>query len=224
MKPDNKIKVLLTDDHKLIREGIEAMLSNTPDIEVIGSVGSGEDAVNYVREKRPDVVLMDIVMGGMSGIEATRWIKDLDPSIKILLVTMEISKEYVSAGIKSGVDGYLPKDIDKKMLVDAIKQVSRGERYFNEAIMKLVFEEFYTHEKLKSPINKLPNDLTKREFEILGLVASGKTNKELAEMLFISIKTVETHKTHILEKLNLKNTNELIKYAIKHKIISIDSL
>lgn len=224
MKSDVKIKVLLTDDHKLIREGIQAMLSDTHDIKVIGSVGSGEDAVNFVREERPDVVLMDIVMGGMSGIEATRWIKDLDQNIKILLVTMEISKEYVSAGIKSGVDGYLPKDIDKKMLVEAIRQVSRGERYFNDAIMKLVFEDFYTHEKLKGPVIKLPNDLTKREFEILGLVASGKTNKELAEMLFISIKTVETHKTHILEKLNLRNTNELIKYAIKNKIISIDSL
>ena len=137
---------------------------------------------------------------------------------------MEISKEYVSAGIKSGVDGYLPKDIDKGTLLEAVRTVHNGGRFFNDAIMKLVFEDFYSHEKLKNPDKKLPNELTKREYEILGLVASGKTNKELAEALFISIKTVETHKTHILEKLGLKNTTELVKYAIKNNIISIDSL
>lgn len=224
MKAPEKIKVLLCDDHKLIRDGIESMLLNTEDIEVIGSVPSGEEAVNEVRQNRPDLILMDIMMGGMTGIEATRWIKEFDPTVKIILVTMEISKEYVSAGIKSGVDGYLPKDIDKETLLEAIRTVSTGGRFFNDAIMKLVFEDFYSHEKLKSPDKKLPNELTKREFEILRLVASGKTNKELAEELFISIKTVETHKTHILEKLGLKNTTELVKYAIKNNIISIDSL
>ena len=223
MKSPEKIKVLLCDDHKLIRDGIESMLQNTEDIEVIGSVSSGEDAVNEVRLNRPDLILMDIMMGGMTGIEATRWIKGFDTTIKIILVTMEISKDYISAGIKSGVDGYLPKDIDKDTLLDAVRTVFKGGRFFNDAIMKLVFEDFYSHEKLKSTDKKLPNELTKREYEILGLVASGKTNKELAETLFISIKTVDTHKTNILEKLGLKNTTELIKYAIKNNIISIDS-
>lgn len=224
MKSTEKIKVLLVDDHQLIREGVKSMLETTDDLEVIGSVASGEDSINEVRENRPDVILMDIMMGGMTGIEATRWIKDFDSTIKVVLLTMEISKEYVSAGIKSGVDGYLPKDVDKETLLAAIRMVCSGGRFFNDAIMKLVFEDFYTHEKLKSTDKKLPNDLTKREHEILGLVASGKTNKELAEALFISIKTVETHKTHILEKLGLRNTTELVKYAIKNKIISIDSL
>jgi DNA-binding NarL/FixJ family response regulator len=167
---------------------------------------------------------MDIVMGGMTGIEATRWIKEDEPDIKIVLVTMEISKEYVSAGIKSGVNGYLPKDVDQQTLVKAIFTVHKGERFFNDAIMKLVFEDFYSNEKMKGIPKKLPNELTKREFEILSLVATGKTNKELAEALFISIKTVETHKAHILEKLGLRNTAELVKYAIKNNIISVDSL
>jgi DNA-binding NarL/FixJ family response regulator len=224
MKVSEKIKVLLVDDHQLIREGIRSMLKDIPDMEVIGSVSSGEEAINEVRNHRPDVILMDIIMGGMNGIEATRWIKDDEPSIKIVLVTMEISKEYVSAGIKSGVNGYLPKDVDKDTLIEAIHAVHRGERFFNDAIMKLVFEDFYSHEKLRGTPKKLPNELTKREFEILVQVATGKTNKELAEALFISIKTVETHKTHILEKLGLKNTAELVKYAIKNKIISVDSL
>lgn len=224
MKSDPKINVLIVDDHKLIRDGIQSMLNNTGDMEVIGSASSGEDAINEVRQNRPDVILMDIQMNGMTGIEATRWIKDIDATIKVILVTMEISKEYVSAGIKSGVEGYLPKDVDKETLLEAIRSVYRGQRFFNDAIMKLVFEDFYTHEKLKSPERKLPNELTRREFEILGLVAEGKTNKELAEMLFISIKTVETHKTHVLEKLGLKNTTELIRYAIRNKIIPVDKL
>jgi len=121
MKPPEKIKVLLTDDHKLIRDGIQSILESTPDIEVIGSVSSGEESINEARQNRPDVILMDIMMSSMTGIEATRWIKDFDPTVKIILVTMEISKEYVSAGIKSGVDGYLPKDSDKETLLEAIR-------------------------------------------------------------------------------------------------------
>jgi DNA-binding NarL/FixJ family response regulator len=223
MKTD-KIKVLLTDDHQLIRDGVESMLKGTDDIEVIGSVTSGEESINAARRNRPDVILMDIMMGGMTGIEATRWIKEFDPTIKIVIVTMEVSKDYVSAAIKSGVDGYLPKDVDRETLLTAIRAVNTGGRFFNDAIMKLVFEDFYSHEKLKTQDKKLPNDLTKREYEVLGLVASGKTNKEVAESLFISVKTVETHKTHILEKLGLRNTTELVKYAIKNNIISIDKL
>lgn len=224
MNTPHKIEVLLTDDHKLIRDGIEAMLQNTDDIDVTGSVSSGEDAINWVRSKRPDVILMDIMMGGMTGIEATRWIKDLDATIKVVVVTQEISKEYVSAAIKSGVDGYLPKDVDRDTLISAIRTVSAGGRFFNDAIMKLVFEDFYVQEKLKNPDKKLPNELTKREHEILALVATGKTNKEVSEALFISVKTVETHKTHILDKLGLKNSAELVRYAIKNNIISVDTL
>lgn len=218
----SSITVLLVDDHRLIREGIQSMISTTDDIQVMGSVSSGEEAINEVNELTPDVVLMDIMMGGMSGIEATRWIKESNKSVKIILVTMEISKEYVSASITSGVDGYLPKDVDKEMLLNAIRTVYAGGRFFDEAIMKLVFEDFYSHKRQKK-VAKLPDELTKRESEILGLVANGKTNKEVAEMLFISIKTVETHKTHILDKLGLKNTTELIKYAIKNKIILVEN-
>jgi DNA-binding NarL/FixJ family response regulator len=217
-----KIKVLLADDHQLIRDGIKSMIGTLEDIEVIGSVASGEEAINQARQNRPDVILMDILMTGMTGIEATRWIKESEPAIKIILVTKEISKEYVSAGIKSGVDGYLPKDVTKETVIEAIRTVHAGNKFFNDAIMKLVFEDFYSHEKLKPTTKKLPNDLTNREYEVLCWAASGKTNKEVAEGLFISVKTVETHKTKILEKLGLKNTSELVKYAISNKIITLD--
>jgi DNA-binding NarL/FixJ family response regulator len=217
----DKIKILITDDHQLVREGIEAMFKGVDDMEVVGMVSSGEEAVNAVRADKPDVVLMDIIMPGMNGVEATRWIKEIDETIRVIIVTMEISKEYVSAGIKSGVDGYLPKDIGKKTLIEAVRSVHAGQRYFNDAIKKLIFEDFYSVEKLKNPKRELPNQLTKRESEVLALVASGKSNKDIGEVLFISVKTVETHKTHILMKLGLNNNAELIRYAIKNNIISI---
>jgi len=197
------------------------MMAGVQDMEVVGLVASGEEAINVARTAKPDVVLMDIMMPGMNGIEASRWIKEIDENIRVIIVTMEISKDYVSAAIKSGVDGYLSKDSSKKILMEAIRSVYGGERYFNDAIKKLIFEDFYSVEKLKNPKKALPNQLTKRETEVLTLVASGKSNKEVAELLDISVKTVETHKTHILIKLGLNNNAELIRYAIKNSIISI---
>jgi DNA-binding NarL/FixJ family response regulator len=214
------IKLFLVDDHTLMRDGIISMLSDCDDITVVGSSADGEEAISKIHEVQPDVVLMDIMLRGMTGIEATRWIKEQDKNIKVILVSMEVKKEFLSAGIQCGINGYIPKDTDRETMVKAIRTVYGGERYFTDAITKLVFEDFYVHEKLKNPeTTRLPNDLTKREYEVLGLVAMGKGNKEIAELLFISVKTVETHKGHILEKLGLRNSAELIKYAIKNNIV-----
>ncbi|WP_276368889.1 response regulator transcription factor [Chryseolinea sp. H1M3-3] len=214
------IKLFLVDDHTLMRDGITSMLADCEDIKVVGSSPTGEEAINKIQELQPDVVLMDIMLRGMTGIEATRWIKEQDKNVKVILVSMEVKKEFLSAGIQCGINGYIPKDTDKETMIHAIRTVYGGERYFTDAITKLVFEDFYVHEKLKNPeTTRLPNDLTKREYEVLGLVAMGKGNKEIAELLFISVKTVETHKGHILEKLGLKNSAELIKYAIKNNIV-----
>jgi DNA-binding NarL/FixJ family response regulator len=160
----------------------------------------------------------------MTGIEATRWIKERDSSIKIILLSMEVRKEFVSNGIKCGIDGYLPKDVEKNMLLDAIRTVHKGEKFFNEAITSLVFEDFYKKEKTdqKSQQHLRLTDLTRREQEVLALIASGKSNKDVADELFISVKTVDTHKTHILDKLGLQNTAQLVKYAIKNNLISLD--
>jgi len=218
------IKVLIVDDHRLLRDGLAALLKEAPDIEIVGSVPSGEEAINIFPTLRPDVILMDIMMGGMTGIEATRWVKEQDSHVKVILISSEIKKELVTAGIQCGIDGYLPKDVDFNVLCEAIRTVKGGGRYFNEAITNLVFEDFYQKKKLTNTQGKvtLPNDLTKREQEVLALVASGKSNQEVADDLFISIKTVDTHKNHILDKLGLKNTAELVKYAIKNKLISLD--
>jgi DNA-binding NarL/FixJ family response regulator len=219
-----KTRVLIVDDHRLLRDGLAALLAQAEDIDVVGSVPSGEEAISIFPSLKPDIILMDIMMGGMTGIEATRWIKEQDSHVKVVLISSEIKKELVTAGIQCGIDGYLPKDVDLNILRDAIHTVRNGGRYFNEAITNLVFEDFYQKKKLTNTSGKvtLPNDLTKREQEVLALVASGKSNHEVADDLFISVKTVDTHKNHILDKLGLKNTAELVKYAIKNKLISLD--
>jgi len=218
----NKTRVLLVDDHQLLREGLAAMLKDVEHIHVVGSASSGEEAVNMAQSKQPDVILMDIMMKGMSGIEATRWIKEQNPQIKVIIVSMEVNQGLIGEGIKSGIEGYLPKDVDKNTLVQAINKVNAGEKYFSEDITKIVFESFYQQEATGGkPEPQKNKDLTKRELEVLKEVALGKTNQEVADTLFISIKTVETHKSHILDKLGLKNTAELVKYAIKNEIIEI---
>lgn len=220
----HKIRVLLVDDHTILRDGIASILRQAEDIEVVGGLSSGEEVINKVSDFQPDVILMDILMDGMNGLEATRWLKEQDAKIKVIIISSEIKKEYVSTGIKLGIDGYLPKNVDKETLLDAIRSVYQGKNYFNSAVTNLVFEDFYKGERegSKKRVRKLTVGLTKRENEVLELVASGKSNQEVADILFISIKTVETHKANILDKLGLRNTAELVKYAIKNDIISLD--
>jgi DNA-binding NarL/FixJ family response regulator len=217
------IDILLVDDHTLVRDGLASILNQLEGIRVIGTCASGEEAVSLARTLNPTLIIMDIVLKGMTGIEATRWIKEQNANIKIILISGEVKKEFVAAGIRSGIDGYLPKDASAELLHEAIKTVLSGGRYFTEAITTLVFEDFYLKEKTgKKRDRKITEGLTKRESEVLELVAQGIGNKEIGERLFISVKTVETHKSHILDKLGLKNTAELIRYAIKNNIISLD--
>jgi DNA-binding NarL/FixJ family response regulator len=137
------IKVLLVDDHTLLRNGIVSMLKGYDDIEIVGEAGSGEEAINKVEELSPQVVLMDILMGGMSGIEATRWIKEMDKEIKVIFVTMEVGEENITNAIKNGGNGYLPKDVTGDILYEAIKSVYSGQDYFSESISKIVFNSFH---------------------------------------------------------------------------------
>lgn len=220
-----KTKILLVDDHTMLREGLAAILKQIEYIEVVGSLSSGEEAVNLLDQYQPDVILMDIIMAGMTGLEATRWVKEQSPKTKVVIISSEIKKEFVSEGIKCGIDGYIPKNSNKQEILEAIKAVTQGEKFFNKAITNLIFEDFYNTEKdgkESSKRLKTSTQVTKRENEVLRLAADGKSNQEIADELFISIKTVETHKMNILEKLGLKNTAELVKYAIKHNIISIE--
>jgi DNA-binding NarL/FixJ family response regulator len=220
---ERQIRILLVDDHAILRDGIASILAGTEGIEVVGGCSSGEEAINTFSDYKPDVILMDIMMKGMTGLEATRWIKEQNASIKIIIISSEIKKEFVSNGIKCGIDGYLPKDVDKVTLVEAVRTVADNKKYFNAAVTNLVFEDFYTAEKDgKKKERKFIKGLTTRESEVLEQIASGKSNQEVADTLFISIKTVETHKANILDKLGLRNITELIKYAIKNNIITLD--
>jgi len=217
------IKILLVDDHTILRDGLASLLNQVSGMKVVGSLSSGEEAVNEFERINPDVILMDIMMNGMTGLEATRWIKEQKPAVKVIIISSEIKKEFVSTGIKCGIDGYLPKDVTRDVLVEAIHCVMENKKYFNSAITNLVFEDFYQGEKgTRKKERKLTEGLTTRENQVLELIANGQTNQEVADQLFISIKTVETHKANILGKLGFKNVAELIKYAIKNGIISID--
>src|SRR5688572_22383133 len=216
----NPIRVAIADDHALLRQGIVSLLEKEEDITIIGEMSSGEEAVNFATKQAPDVFLLDIVMKGMTGIEATRWIKEQSPDVKIILISSEVNKDFISAGIKSGIDGYLPKDVSKEELIAAIRKVMQGDRYFSQQVTSLVFQDFYLQKtEGKGLPSKKSNELTKRENEVLVLIASGKSLKLISEELFISIKTVETHKLNIQDKLGLSNTAQLVKYAIEHKLV-----
>jgi DNA-binding NarL/FixJ family response regulator len=218
-----KIQILIADDHGLMRQGLVSLLMAETGIEIIETVDSGESAVNVANEKNPDVVLMDIVMKGMSGIEATRWIKEQNPKTRIILVSSEVNKDFITSGIKAGIDGYLQKDSDRETLISAINSVIKGERFFSPEVTALIFEDFYLKEKDgKGLPSKKTKELSKREEEVLTLIATGKSLKQIAEELFISVKTVETHKMHIMDKLGLTNTAQMVKYAIEHGLIEVN--
>lgn len=217
-----KIKIAIVDDHGLMRQGLHAMLKDSTDFEVVASLSSGEEAVNYANETPPDVFIMDVVMHGMNGIEATRWIRERNSTVKIIIVSSEVSKEFIANGIKSGIDGYLPKDCSTQMLVTGIHEVMAGRKYFSPEVTALVFQDFYLKETVgKGLPTKKSKELTTREEEVLIHIAHGKSLKAIADELFISVKTVETHKMHIQDKLSLANTAQLVKYAIEQGLIEV---
>jgi DNA-binding NarL/FixJ family response regulator len=216
----SKIKVVIVDDHALLRQGIHSLLQGIDDIDIVATASSGEEAVTLLNTCSPDVFLMDIVMKGMNVIEATRWIKEQNPESRVILISSEVSKEYITDGIKAGINGYLPKASNKDTLVEAIHRVMKGERFFSPEVTSLVFQDFYLKEKDGRGLpGKKTKELSKREEEVLVLIAQGRSLREAADELFISVKTVETHKQHIQEKLGLKNTAQLVKYAIDNKLI-----
>ncbi|NOR73942.1 MAG: response regulator [Draconibacterium sp.] len=214
-----KIKVLVTDDHQLFREGLVNLLFSAPDIEVVAQAVDGMDAIKKVSHFKPDVLLIDIAMPNMNGIEATREIKEKMPEIKIIALSMHSEKQYVKGILEAGADGYLLKNSTYQQLTDAIKSVHAGKKYLSTDITTMIINGYLEPSKNDS---EGISTLSKREKEIFILYAEGKSTREISEKLFISVKTVGTHKQHILEKLNLKSNSDLIKYAIKKGLIQLD--
>ena len=212
------IKILIADDHQLFREGLANLLASAPDIEVIAQAKDGKDAMEKTLELKPDVVLIDIGMPQMNGIEATRQLKKEMPEVKIIAVSMHSDRQYVKGILEAGADGYLLKNCTYHQLTDAIKSVHSGKKILSDDITDLVIKGDLEPADIEADGFA---DLSEREVEILQLYAEGKSTREISEKLFISVKTVGTHKQHILEKLNLKNNADIIKFALKKGMIQL---
>jgi DNA-binding NarL/FixJ family response regulator len=206
-----KIRILLADDHAVLRAGIRVLLEAQPDLEVIGEAGDGQAAVQRARELQPDVVVMDIGMPGLDGLAATRQILDSNPKTRILFLTQHENKEYVLPALKLGAAGYVLKRAEGDELLTAIRTVYAGGTFLDPAIAGALVSEVNRDEKTADPFDSL----SEREREVLVLLAQGKTYQQIAEILFISPKTVDFHRVNIMRKLGLSNRAELTRFAIQ---------
>lgn len=213
-----KIKVLIADDHQLFREGLVNLLFSAPDIEVIAQAEDGVQAIERAKHFKPDVILIDIAMPNMNGIDATRQLKKVLPEIKVIAVSMHSDRQYVKGVLEAGADGYLLKNCTYRQLTDAIKSVHVGKKFLSEDITELVISGYLNYSESDDDGYA---ELSEREKEIFKLFAEGKTTREISEKLFISVKTVGTHKQHILEKLDLKTNADIVKYALKKGLIQL---
>ena len=213
----SKIRIIIADDHSLVREGIAAYLKCYDNIEVIAEASDGIEAIEKTRQFHPDIVIMDVAMPRLGGLEATVEIRKNDPSVKILVMTQYDDKEYILRFLKAGVSGYLLKKAVGSDLISAITAIMAGETYLYPAIASKVVDSFLGKEPL--PTQDTYDLLTDREKQVLKLVAEGHTHKEIAEMLSISPKTVIVHQTNLCEKLGLSNKSDIIKFAFSKAII-----
>ncbi len=214
-----EVKIALVDDHKMFRDGIKSVLSDEKCIKIEAEAGNAEEIIEVLKHKTIDIVITDIGLPGMSGIELCRHITDNYPGVKVLILSMHNNEEFVMNSIKSGAGGYLPKETGHEELIYALRKISEGDIYFNHNISQTIIKGYQRGE---NAVGENPSEvLSQRELEVLKLYAEGYTNSEIAEKLFISVRTVESHKTHILQKLGLKSQVDLVKIAIKHKIIQL---
>lgn len=218
----SKIRVLIAEDHVVVREGLRVLLEAQPDIEVVAEATSGEEAVNKTSEVQPDIVLMDITMPGMNGLEATRQIRQHDPDVKILILTMHESDDYFFKALETGASGYFIKGGSSSELISALRAVWHGDVFLYPTMAKKLLSDYL--QRVGAGQGKEKYDgLTNREREILKLIAEGHTNQEIAELLVLSVATVQTHRAHIMAKLNLRSRTELIKYALRQGFITLDT-
>lgn len=212
------LKVLLADDHKIVRDGLRTLLQKHPDIIVIAETENGRATVQAVNERRPDLVVMDIAMPDLNGIEATRQIAADHPGIKIIALSMHSDKRFVTEMLKAGASAYLLKDCAFEELLIAIRAVTENKIYLSPGIAGVVVEDFIQSKKAELSVFSV---LTDREREVLQLLAEGQTTKEIAAHLEVSIKTVETHRVKIMDKLGIHTIAELTKYAIREGLTSL---
>jgi two-component system response regulator NreC len=215
----DKIRLMLVDDHEMVRAGLRALLKGNAEMEVVGEAADGENAVALAKTVQPDVILMDIALPGMNGIEATRQIRAENPKIQVLAVTAQDSPEYFFELMKAEAVGYVLKEATPTELYTAIRAAHRGEAYFYPSIARYLLNDYLRRVRSGHEDRVHYDGLTDREREILRLIANGHSNREIAELLVISINTAEAHRGHIMQKLNLHTRAALVKYAIKSGLI-----
>jgi two-component system response regulator NreC len=213
-----KIHILLADDHTILRAGLKMMLNAQPDMEVVGEAHDGRQAIQEAHRLQPDVILMDITMPDINGIEATRQIKKLLPSIKVLILTMHEHDEYVFQALRAGASGYILKEAADTELISALHIIQSGQFFLSPTAQSVMVGDYLQRVRTGEEKDSY-SCLTEREREILKLVAEGYTNNQIAERLVISPKTVDTHRTHIMDKLNLHSRAELVKYAMRRGLL-----
>ncbi|MBM7702747.1 DNA-binding NarL/FixJ family response regulator [Bacillus iocasae] len=211
-----KIKVLIADDHHVVRRGLLFFLKTQAEIEVIGEAKDGVEAVELAQRLKPDVVLMDLVMPNMDGIEATKKLKEVEPNMKVLILTSFADQDHVIPAIRAGAVGYQLKDVEPDQLVQAIYAVHRGESQLHPKVTSHVFSHLSAHEKKET---SLLHTLTNRERDVLTEIANGRSNKEIAAVLVITEKTVKTHVSNIFSKLNVADRTQAALYAVKHGLV-----
>lgn len=212
------IRILLADDHAVVRKGLRLVLEEQADFEVVGEAGDGREAVALAADLDPDVAVLDITMPNLNGIEAARQIKAKRPETSIVVLSMHSDESFVLRALKAGARGYVLKDAREAELVSAIRLVQEGKSFFSPAVSRLLVED-YVRQLESRDIEDSYELLTLREREILQLIAEGKSNKDIANLLMLSLYTVETHRSNILEKLNLHSVPELILYAVRKGVI-----
>jgi two-component system response regulator NreC len=215
----DKIQIFLADDHTILRAGIRALLENEPDMVVVGEAEDGRSAVKLACQLLPDIVLMDIAMPLLSGLEATRQIRHDCSQVKVLILTMHDREEYIRQALANGAMGFILKDAAAHELLGAIRAVYHGEAVLSPAVTRLVIEDYLRWGDLQK--GRSSDGLSPREREVLQLIAEGYSNRQISEIMSISIKTVQTHRLNLMSKLNLHDRADLIKYAIQRKIIEI---
>lgn len=210
------MKILVADDHTLVRAGLTSLIARLPEMEVVGEAADGRQALRMVRDLQPDMVLMDIAMPGLNGLEAAERIHGIHPQTKIIILSMHASEEYVAQALKAGASGYLLKDAATSELEMALKSVAAGQFYLSPAISRQVVDNYLRGGPTGVEL------LTPRQREILQLIAEGKSTRDIAETLHLSVKTVETHRAQLMERLDIHDVAGLIRYALKKGLITAD--
>ena len=216
----NKTKLFLADDHPIVRDGLRFLLNAQPDMEVVGEAADGQETLQAIRDVRPDIVILDIAMPVLNGIAVAEQLQELYPEVQVIILSMHSTTEHIFRALRAGAEGYLVKETAGEEVLDAIHTVQAGGRYLSREISNKVIEDYILHRESVAEASPLDR-LSAREREVLQLVAEGKSSAEIAEILSLSPKTVDTYRSRMMQKLHIDDLPSLVKFAIQHGVISL---